>query len=156
MEESEQFLLGFIAGEGSFNFNLQKRDAMKCGLLASPRFAINVTSGDRRTLERLQSRIGGSIDSRETTHNPQVCLVVIGLENCKRVAEFVDRYAGPEFRETQKWESFTKWKSLIEDYSPPKSRDEVKEIVYRAKDINPHGSSGRSAEEWMSVIDGQI
>lgn len=117
---------------------------------------MHVTEGDRPTVERLQDRVGGTVESRETSHKPQVGLTVTGLENCKKVADFVERYAGPEFKETQKWESFTKWKSLIEDYSPPKCREDVREIVYRAKDINPHGASGRSAEEWMSILDEQI
>jgi hypothetical protein len=152
------FALGFIAGEGTFTVGIGKRPSMSQGVQFKPAIQASADKKDREIIEELQETFGGSIYSRNRTTNlaptETVTWKITGFENCR---EFISTVEGAVeetvFTKTEKYESYSRFKDFIETYNYPQTREEAKELVVDAKNINDStAGGGKTAEEWFEDL----
>lgn len=147
-----QFILGFIAGEGSFSFKSVERG--RFNFYIQPEFSLNVK--ERDVLDHIIEEVGFGYNY-DLSKNGMSTWRISSREGRLKLIEFIDEHAGPLFKSTKKYESYLKWKELVERKPELlKTRDGVKEMVSLAYAINERERSRptkRSKEEVFEIID---
>lgn len=148
------FVLGYIAGEGSFGVRIRLNDEMKAGVQLLPWFAVSAVKEDLPVIEHIQSLFGGSICSVEvdTEYHEQRRLQVGGFKGCREIINLVDSNKGCGFDKIAKGASYGRWKEFIQNYETPRNKDEALSLIESAKQINPYGTGGKSIDEWEQEI----
>lgn len=147
----EKFILGFIAGEGSFHTRLRQNEHSNYGVETSLEFTLLLNDRDSELLEEIHDYIGlGRIrydDSRST-----VCWKVSSKEDCKDLARFIEENAGDGFVSSEKYQSFKKWRHLLNNVDIMcRSKRGKEKFIKEAKEINS-GNNGLSADEWVERL----
>jgi hypothetical protein len=148
-EKNIGFILGFIAGEGSFTVNLEEQSGK---LYAYPRFKVAVHERDRALLDAMAECVGlGAVyghgeDSAEWRIDNQ--------EESQRFAQQVLAAAdGSLFTESDKYEQFVRWLDFASEYDQhPTTPEESREVIREAKEIT-HADHGHTVEEWVEKLE---
>ena len=147
------FILGLIAGEGSFNANMHQQDTYKFGVRAGMRFHLGMHSDDRELIQKLQDFFGyGRVVVRDDSKS-LAYWEIRNNDNIEKFAGWVENNANSWFKETRKYRAFERWNALLQDRKELiKSYDGMVEFVNRAKAINTT-NRGKSADEWVELLD---
>lgn len=147
---NSQFILGFIAGEGSFSYKSVERG--RFNFYIQPEFTLKVK--EREILELILDEIG--IGYNYTDDNEMTTWRTSSRDEKLQLIEFIDTHADEMFKSTQKYQSYVKWKELVERKPELiKSKEGVKEMAELAYSINPYGtrSNARTLEEVYEIVD---
>lgn len=150
----EKFILGFIAGEGSFHARLRENEYSNFGVETSLEFTLLLNERDSELLEDIHTYIGlGRIRYDESRGT--VCWKISSKEDCKDFARFIEENAGDGFIASEKYESFKKWRHLLHNIDILKrSRMGKEEFIKKSKEINS-GDNGLSTTEWIDRLTDQ-
>jgi len=144
----EQFLLGFIAGEGCFGISLYQRDSGK--VLARPYFQLGVM--ETPVIEKAHNTIGvGSVSDRKngfTEWRAQSEEDVIAMR------EWVEENRGDFFNASHKADQFDMWSKAVDIQQQSVVTDnDLKRLVDIAYDIPRSNTKSLSRSEWYQLID---
>lgn len=145
---SDEFLIGFIAGEGTFCFGINTADGKK---YVSPVFGFRVHEKDVEVVEAMKEHVDvggvnhvgdrGTVEWRVTSEDDLV-----------RLRDYVEENAPEEWWITEKGKNFEVWSECLDIYADGKTRtDEAIEIAQKAKKLNP--DNGISEERWDAFIE---
>lgn len=148
------FILGFIAGEGSFNANLHQQDTYKFGVYAGLRFHIGLHQNDKQLLYSLKEYFDmGRVVERQNNGYDSVYWEVKKNDEIKQLCDWIEENKSDWFEESIKHKSYKKWKYLVENRQQLISTyDGMVEFIELAKDIN-RDSRGKSVSEWISRLE---
>lgn len=147
-KSAREFILGFIAGEGSFQIDLQiDRDRVRYNVRAIPRLSILVH--EEKVLDEIQKYIGGS----RTTYGKQARLDIRSAEDCDNFIQLVDSSDCSLFFDTKKFEQYQHWKKAVELKSGKYGKKDVKEMVRLSFDAGMPEKRKRSEEDYLNIID---
>jgi hypothetical protein len=162
MEEANiGFILGMIAGEGSFSIHLRQYDG-GVGVSGSPIFQLALKDDDAEILHAMCETTGhGKVRySSNGSHRNRAMWRIRGWESCLEFADNIEAAAEKTglFKETDKYSTFVEWKRIIEEHDDKreigeKSVEEAKELVKKAKSLNSDGNNGLSLETWLDRIE---
>ena len=161
MEEANiGFILGMVAGEGSFIIQLRTYDR-GVGVSGSPVFQMALKDTDAEILHAMCETTGfGKVryDSNGS-HRSRAIWRIHGWDTCQAFAQDIESAANEAemFRETDKYKTFVEWKNIIDGYGERKndgikSVEEAEELIHRAKSLNDDGNDGLSKDKWMDRI----
>jgi hypothetical protein len=139
------FVLGFVAGEGCFTVNIREQAG---NIYALPSFALSVSERDEGIVQELCDLTGlGSVNYRR---GGMVAWVISSREECQTFAsQLRSAMEGTLFSVTEKSNQLERWVEFMEEYETPKTDEEVRTVVERAKSVNPDSQNGMSVEEWI-------
>lgn len=151
---SEKFVLGFIAGEGSFQLRVFKRDTgEQVRARFTPAFSLGVY--EEEIVQMIRDEIGvgkiSTVDERTTIR-------VQSFDDCLVVKEYVENNAGNWFKSTHKWEQFKLWRDGIELLSDwerdnPISKEAQKKVVDLSYEIPRSDTKNLDKQDWYDIID---
>lgn len=142
-----QFVLGLIAGEGSFFVTVSKDQRVDRGFTCTPRFSMNMDECDEALLREIQSRIGvGSVDRDDQRDTAQWRLG--GQENCAALIEWIgDDF--DMFRHSDKHDKYVQWRKVIEEiYS---DQTDWQWVAVATSELN-NSPRGRGREELIDLM----
>jgi len=142
------FVLGFIAGEGSFHIKLSEQ---KGYLYARPGFTLSAAEVDADLVREIKELVGlGSIYERDH----EIRWRFTSREECQKFAEQILSAAeGTLFLESAKYEQFQRWLDFAANCEQPETIEEAREVVKWAKSVpSTHKPRGQSVEEWMEKL----
>lgn len=147
------FILGLIAGEGSFCTDMHKQKTYKYNVHTGLRFYIALHEKDKEVIDCLQKYFGiGDVGYKNNSGSGAYKWEIKRNDEVKQFAEWVEENSTNWFKKTRKYDSFVKWKSLIEDRKELMETEEgLIEYIKRAKAIN-ETNRGKSVEEWINVV----
>ena len=155
MGNKEQFVLGFIAGEGSFNVSVYRQDDMKFGVTGNEMFSLGVHEDDSEALEVVKETLGVGEIYSDTQGKKQ--FMVSKRSELLELVDWMDENVSDEFKRTEKYQSYLRWKELVvnrKDYIS--SEDKMVEYVKKAREVNGctkgRGTNGKTSEELESII----
>jgi hypothetical protein len=149
------FVLGVIAGEGTFNVALHhQEERAKHNVRPDPQFAVKMDVRDKNLVKECHESVGlGQYNEYED----MVYWSISSKEDCKKMVEYVEENANCGFKNTEKWESFKVWRDVVDIVGEPYKRlseDEVRTCVTKAKEMNTTYTAERTEEEWLSLVGG--
>lgn len=141
------FVLGFIAGEGSFYVNVCEAST-ECGLRFSPEFTLKVNEVDTEVLGLLSELT--QVGKIRPEQNNCVRWRVDTQGGCRKLVSDIETASqGTLFRESSKYESFRKWRYFVENDISPQTKAELREALEKRNAINTTGHGGQTVEEWL-------
>lgn len=149
----DDFILGFIAGEGSFSTYTVESDSNKFGLQITPHFNLKVD--EREIIEKIHDYMGFGTTLQD--NRGMWSWRVAGKSSRQKLISWIEDNATEEFKCTSKWESFKKWRTFTEKRRElMKSRDGIKELIRMSRNINPDKSrsaNARTVDELISIVE---
>jgi len=155
-----EFLLGLIAGEGSFTVGLRKEASCVCGVHALPSFSMKMVE-DADILHILQQTTGlGAVSMlrrKNPRHRDAEQWQVASNSDIRTLINMIEAQEGSLFWETDKGATFKQWKQAItlKEQTDTGDPEQVKRLIRIGKELN-HGDRGRSAEDWCQIVDESI
>jgi hypothetical protein len=142
------FILGLVAGEGCFTFDISQRSDMSVGLLISPSFQLKMK--DEVLVKEVAELTHGDIvePSDGTT-----AWRVRGWDNCRTFSNDLVSALSTQpttnlFTESRKFESLEMWHSIVHSYEPPQNEKELRSLLENIQRVNDT-ELGNTVEEWM-------
>ncbi|AGC34486.1 LAGLIDADG endonuclease [Haloarcula virus HVTV-2] len=156
------FLAGYIAGEGCFGVQLRySEERIRHNVGLTPYFSVNLHDDDREVLEQFQETYG--IGRIEPNHTPnQTQWKVTSREDLVELSDQIMMVnTETDFlSSTDKFSTFLEWNELRKEiyyyndkHQSRKSKDQLKELIKRAKSLNTKGYNGKSTKEWIQRIE---
>jgi hypothetical protein len=147
------FVLGLIAGEGSFSSNINVSDGRRFGVDVRPTFSL-VMSDESAVKSCVEITNIGYISQRS---NGMWEWRVRKNEEVKNFQNWVIQNSSKYFRSTDKYDTFLRWKTLVDVRPSMKdSKKGMKNLVYLArrinKDKNTRGNS-YTRDELFEIIE---
>jgi hypothetical protein len=141
----KDFLLGFIAGEGTFCITKSKS---KGNIYLRPKFAITLSNSDSELLEEAQNELDGLGSLYK--HTEDSCQWVVRTKgDLEKFYEYIDSNTCELWSHSEKSHNFEIWKEAIDIYTNSKPTKENKlKIIDVAKRIN---EGKYSSADWESV-----
>lgn len=152
------FLLGLIAGEGSFYVTMANDQRRKYDVCPGIRFSVTMGFYEQEMLEALQEATGlGSV----TTHGKGFQWTISSRKDCHELNGMIDGWLDETdtalFRRSHKYTAYQKWKEILEDFFQPGKtlgKNDLIEVAQLKEDINcTPGGAARSAEELKDIIE---
>jgi hypothetical protein len=149
------FILGFIAGEGSFYVSLMERESVG-KLRINPSFKLQVA--ENKIIYKIHKELGiGTVDN----YNEFTNFRVQSTEECIELSKFVDENVDTLFRSTHKYEQYKLWKEVLEIVTEPKYNkrlqdipaEEQKRCVNLAYQIPKSNNRKYDKQYWYDIID---
>jgi len=148
MESS--FVLGFIAGEGTFSTESEINDKYRFNLLISPKFQVKVKEVD--VLREMCDSVGiGQVNQ----YGDYGVWRVSNNDEFDDLIEWIDNNADSGFRSTHKWASYKKWRKFVnERHRLMKTKDGMEELIDLTRNINDVSArtNARTSEELKQVV----
>lgn len=145
------FLLGLIAGEGSFMLTVSPVERRRWNVAIKPQFTIHMYELD--VLEKSKELCNdiGTIDS----HSDGYSWKVRSVEDCRIITDIVDNNSTDMFESTNKYEQFTKWKKGLHIIESEKhlTKEGTIELVDISFDIGKSSHRKLSKEDILSEIE---
>lgn len=146
---SDSYVLGLIAGEGSFSYNTSLQRGSDVYIM--PRFRLQLGEKDREQIYALQDQFSGAGSVYEQPNG-----LVWSIENKEDLRVLKDRLSqidgGPVWEVSQKKQSFEVWCQLVEIYCDGRTTDqqrrEMVELVHQYDNY-----STASETRWDEVYD---
>lgn len=148
-----EFILGFIAGEGSFTTTCAVREDAKHGVYPTIRFKLNVK--EREVLDEIQEQL----ELGQVKDHDNVGQSVWRITNNKELKEFskwIKENADCGFKESKKYDSFIVWSELLDERSEMiKSKDGIKEFIDKSRKINSESARtvSKSTNKLKGIVD---
>lgn len=153
----EAFVLGMIAGEGSFSVHCVPYDTYRYGIMVQPQFGLVMY--EKEVVEAMHDDLGIGIISTVNGTNGRTRHDWRIKKNAEmdRFIDWLDENMTEDFKKTDKYDSYLRWRSIVEDkQSLLKSKDGVKELIERARSVNG-GTAKRdpkySTEELINIVE---
>jgi hypothetical protein len=130
-----EFLLGFIAGEGSFMIEVNDAKRRRWGFRIIPRFGLLVHESD--ILHKLCDETNLGI-VHERADSAESSWLIRSIDECLELCEIIDSQSESGlFEQTDKYNQYTKWKSAINMIDDGKhlNRDGAHKIVDMSYEI---------------------
>jgi len=115
------FILGFIAGEGSFQLNARKNGKY---IEVIPKFSIYLKDNDEKLLREIHSVIG--VGSVTLTKNGHVQLQARSKEDLSTIISFIDGSYDKFWKNSNKKEKYETWKEIVHIYLDGETTKEQK------------------------------
>lgn len=145
-----QFLMGFIAGEGSFSFATHIRpNTSKYNIYIQPRFSILVH--EQKIIKQLHkdAGLGKQYDSKETS-----TWSIRRNDECLEFAKFVEDVAGDYFRKTNKYKQFSRWYDGVKLMQKTgKTESDMKTLVDISYEVGMPEKRNKTKEELYELIE---
>lgn len=147
MSENAEFILGFIAGEGSFQVDLQKRPSRsKYNVTVRPHFSLLVH--EKKILDDIQSKIGGKIYE----NSPEYRLDIRSINESKTLIRLVESTNSDFFKITDKYEQYLGWKRVVGFKDNDITKEEVKKSIEIAYDIGKPDKRKHNKEYYLNAV----
>ena len=147
--ESDQFLLGFIAGEGSFFVGLYQRGSGS--VEARPKFALSVD--ERLIVEQSKDKLNG-IGQIIEERDGMITWQVQSIGDVQKMREWAEQNYSEWFDHTHKSYQFELWCEAVDiRTSEGMTNDDKKRLVDISYDIPRSNTKQLSREEWYQRID---
>jgi len=151
------FLLGLLAGEGSYFVTFAKDDRYEHNLVPGIRCQINMGHFSKPLLEAVQETVGlGSV----TNHGKGYAWNVSSRTECHELSSKIDTWLAESemelFQQSQKHEAYRTWKVALKMFQPGKTLDkaELIELAALKDEINRvPGGGARSADEIINILE---
>jgi hypothetical protein len=151
------FLLGLLAGEGSYFVTFAKDDRYEHNLVPGIRCQINMGHFSKPLLEAVQETVKlGSV----TNHGKGYARTVSSRTECHELRSTIDTWLEESekepFQQSQKHEAYRTWKVALEIFQPGESLDkaELIELAALKDDINRvPGGGARSTDEIIDILE---
>lgn len=145
------FILGLIAGEGSFNVALQEKESSRLNVKPSAMFAIKMDNRDAIVLRVIRDEIDiGKFNQSSGMAYWQVQ----SKGETKELLEWIKKHESHGFNLTSKYGSFEMWEEAVEICGEPYkrlTREETMRCIELAKRMNETNSHNQtSEEEWKN------
>ena len=147
---TSQFILGLIAGEGSFSFSTQT-DKGRFGVYIQPSFSLSMY--EEKLVREVHETLGlGHISERS---DGMYALRITSRDERLELIKFVDRNASELFKASEKYIAYCNWKRMVERKQElMKTKDGMRKLVRMAHSVNDFGkSTNYSSEELLKIID---
>lgn len=150
----EEFILGLIAGEGSFMVNIHKSDRYSTGL--DIRTAVTITLGkdDYSILAMIHHILG--VGGLNKCGDSAVSWKLQSYKDSRMLADWIDGHLDESlFQYTRKYRSYKTWKkclSIIEKGDHMTYEGALK-IAKLREDMNYSSGTARTPEEIKSILD---
>lgn len=157
MPTDPSFILGLIAGEGSFSSSVNIDNSRRLNVQAQLQFSVSMEDGD--VLESIANDTGiGSVYHRS---DGQSSWKAENYKDRRKIIEFVEEHSTDYFEQTRKYEQFTKWRRANEMYGKGvgediNSKSDMKEFVRTARLVNKgvgKKPTKNSIERLLTAID---
>lgn len=133
------FILGLIAGEGSFSIKFAKSDQYRVGYIINPRFSLGMREEELIMLEQISDSVGlGRVKPKGRKN--QIYWSISSVGECINLCSFIE---SPEnsseiFMESSKYSSYMAWKNVLEMINNQRhiTREGAIEIARAREDIN--------------------
>ena len=144
MRSRSQFVLGLIAGEGSFCIGFTKDERARFGV--SARHVFSFEMNDPQGVQMVKDAV--------TVDSDQGCRVYVRRQsNVQELIDWVEDHRGPSFDATAKADSFDVWADTFDRKRElMSSRDGMVELIERGVAINPD-TRGHTADELLAVVE---
>jgi hypothetical protein len=139
------FVLGFIAGEGTFSTESEINDKYRFNLLISPKFQVKVKEED--VVREMRDTVGlGQVN----VYGDYGVWRISSNDEFDELIKWIDRNADNGFSSTHKWRKF-----VNDRHRMMKTRDGMKELIDLTRTINDASArtNARSVEELKEVVD---
>ena len=152
-----QFILGVIAGEGTFYVALQHREDSEWNVSAGPEFTVKMDERDDDLVRRMRSSLGlGSYNTVERPNRTMVQWRISAMDEMLDLVSIIEQNK-QFFRYTDKYESYKKWKQAVEIVCSRDNyqfeRSEVIRCIELAKRMNKTGSHNKLTEsDWKERV----
>ena len=111
---SNQYLAGFVDGEGCFYIGFSKRDDLPLGWQIITEFHVSQNPGGKKVLETIKTRLGcGYIKPNHSKSLNDISLVLI-VKDRKDLKEKLIPFFKRNTLHTQKWQEFLVFKKTID------------------------------------------
>jgi len=147
-----QFIIGFIAGEGSFSAKVYPRDSQRFGVQVVPEFSLKVK--EKEVIHNIveYTEIGYVRD----TPDGYAAWRISSNEELQQLISFIEGNRRGGFECCEKYNAYNRWKKVVEGRRELMMTEEgMKELVERAREINQMGARppARSKEELFNIIE---
>lgn len=144
-ETIEPFLLGLIAGEGSFIARRQIDKSHTLNVSIRVQFQIQIHERDRDVIEQLRAHVGyGRIDER--TDRPYIQWRISKMGDCLEFGAYLQEIAeGTPFLLTDKARAFEQWFEIVRIVNSGeqrKSPEALAKVVCMCERVNYGGTKG--------------
>jgi len=149
MESS--FVLGFIAGEGTFSTEATESDSYRYNLRLTPKFQVKVKEVD--VVREMRDHVGVG---RVNVYGDYGVWRVSDNDGYQKLIEWVDEHAESGFKSTHKWDSYTKWREFVQEREDKmKTRDGIKDMIELSREINSESArtNAKSVSELKEIVD---
>ena len=144
----ESFILGLIAGEGSFSSALLNQNDT---VYIYPIFQMGMSDVDQEIIERMSDELDiGTVNNS----GGNAGWFVRGQDDVDDLIEFIEDADCELFELTEKYGQYERWMKLVEKKrASDGSRDERAELIRIARSITDSSAGdGNSAEEWIAKL----
>jgi len=128
---NSDFLLGLIAGEGSFSISIKKTSRNSSGYEIRLKFGLHMRTLDEKLVKAVKGEFGdvGNIQYRndwKRNRGDTIQYRVTSKDDCRKVVNYIENNLTEEFRSSEKYSSYLKFKDGLnyierEDQSSPES-----------------------------------
>lgn len=137
------FVLGFIAGEGSFQLTARQNPRDEEKTAVRPKFSVLLTDNDSTVLKSIQKELGG-VGQVTETGDGHVQLQVSAKKELVEVKDYIHQNESELWNDSCKSSEFDRWKRVVEIYSGGRTTPEQKlKMLQIATEMN---SGGRKRE----------
>lgn len=145
----DSFILGLIAGEGSFSSALFSQNDT---VYVYPIFQLKLSDVDCEIVEGLEERFGVGTVNYDNSGN--VGWHVRGADDVDALITFIEESDCKMFEMTAKYKQYLRWLELVEKKRQSDGTDAEKaEMIRTARSVTDSNlGSGRSAEEWIAEL----
>lgn len=145
----DRFVLGFIAGEGSFHVTLELTGSGY--VVPKPTFSLRVYEDNILDKIRNHTSVGKVRDRKNGK-----AWRAQSISDCKELSDWVDKRAGDMFKSTDKWRQFKLWKEAVEiKLSDGRSSlEEKKRLIEISYEIPKSDTKSKTMDEWFALIGG--
>lgn len=150
------YVLGLIAGEGSFSIGIEYTNSYKYNV--ATRWLFHLSMADRNAVETVADEIGldTNIKTRERGGDRSTMyeILIRNKEQIENVIEWVNNNRTVPFDRSVKANVFDKWAQLwAERNDLMSSKDGTKELARRAYHLNSRKDVGKDIDEILARID---
>jgi len=149
-----EFILGFIAGEGSFTTTCAVNDEAKFGVYPSMQFKMNVK--EKTILEEIQEFVGIGRVTKEADKDSQWAWRITKTSELHELANWIEQHTDCGFEDSKKYKSFTIWHELLNERKELlNSKGGIRRFIRQSREINDDSArtTGRSVEELEAIVD---
>lgn len=145
-----KFILGFIAGEGSFHVTLATSGSGY--VVPKPTFSIRVYENE--IIDAIHQEV--SIGNVRKRADGKVWRVQ-SISECEDIVQRIEESAGPLFKKTDKWRQFKLWSEAVEikQKDGRTSKEDKKRLVEISYSIPKSNTKTKDMNEWFSLIEGE-
>lgn len=134
---NSDFILGLIAGEGSFCISIRKTGNNKSGYGIKLKFGLNMRTLDESLVKGVKNELGniGFItykDGRTENRGNTIQYRVSSKSECSKFVDYIERNMSQEFKSSEKYSSYLKFKEAL-NYIKKKDQSSPESILHLAK-----------------------